>query len=180
MENENVGISPAPQEETQPQSSSLPAQSAQRTGVSSTAIWVGVIFFVFLLLLIGFAMVQARRRKAEREAELRENLASNTGGLGNGSVDNVTKDVESPDFYMGVEADAKAIYGAGCYAVWYCFTSTNTATVFRILQGKTKRQIAGLNETFQKLYNRTLDNWIQSNMWASDIQKAYQIMLNAK
>lgn len=177
---ENVGTSPAPMEAQQTQNTTnLPTQKA---GVSSSTLWVVVVLVISLLVLIGYSMAQARRRREQKEAQLRENLASNTGGLGNGSVENVTKDVETPEMYAGVEADAKAINSAGCVAIVYCvpFFGTNVQTVFRILQGKTKRQLAGLNQTFERLYNRTLDNWIQSNMWASDIQKAFQIMLNAK
>lgn len=174
---ENVGTSPAPMEV---QTQNPPALPAQKAGVPSSTLWVAVVLIIGLLVLIGYSVVQARRRKAQKEMELRENLASNTGGLGNGSVENVTKDVETPEMYAGVEADAKAIKGAGCFALWYCLSGTDSATVFRILQGKTKKQLAGLNETFQRLYNRTLDNWIQANMWTSDIQKAFQIMLNAK
>lgn len=186
---ENIGEPIAPKEPAQPQvpqplpAQPQPAQQPAPAQVSKQGMWVGLVLFLVVAMIIAYVLMTVAKKKKERESLLRKDLADNTGGLVNGSVDNVIKDVEKPDVYTGVQEDAKAIKASGCYAdpfFGYCMGSTRSSTLLTILAGKTKKHIAALNDAFKQLFSRSLDNWMQSNLSSADLQKAYQLMLNAK
>jgi len=141
----------------------------------NTTLYVGIVA-VILFVVFLIQQNKAKVLKAQSAGELDNFIATGTGGNTNDSVTNTTAGVKPDPYYAGADADAKAIKAAGCYAIYICIGSSNDQTVIRVLQGKTKAQLAAIERSFQSLYGRNLDDWIKSNFWNEGQRNIYQII----
>lgn len=138
--------------------------------MDKTTIKYGLFALVFILLIVWLdAQAKKRKRIAQGIEQSDQAIDQGTGN----TVGSIVADTR-PVYYANAATDAARIKSAGCYALFgVCVSWSNADTVIAVLRGKTKGQLAAIEEEFRKIYPNGLDAWIRSNFYQEGVNMIY-------